>query len=104
MGRPRKQIKRTEIIRVRFTLVEYKLLTEYALRSSQTIASFIRARSLGYSIKSRLSKDDVEILRLLIGVANNLNQYMKLTHAKVKGTSNVLATINKISEIIQKLK
>jgi hypothetical protein len=106
MARPSKIIKRTQIIRVRLTPGEYILMKEYASRTKLSLAVYVRSKSLNHTVKNRLSSEEVELLRVLIGLANNLNQYLKLMHAFKRSDTNtqIQNLITEIGNVIQKLK
>lgn len=73
MARPQKTIKRTEIVKVRFTIMEKTLIIAHAKRSNITPSEFIRSKSLNHTVAPRLNEEEVLWLRKLIGMANNLN-------------------------------
>lgn len=73
MGRPKKDIKRSEVVRVRFTITEKRLLKHYAQSNGLTTAEFVRDRSMNYKIIQRLNNEERNYMRQLIGMARNLN-------------------------------
>lgn len=98
MARPRKTIVKSEIIKVRYTATEKRLLKSFADRTGRCISAYIRDQSLDYKILTRLTEEEVTILRGLIGMATNLNQIAKEIHMG-QGThmmfSEILVSINK---------
>jgi|GEM_PF-4628759 len=79
MARPKQAVVRTEIMRVRFTLAERRILQSLADRTGLSVAEFIRDVSLNYRIVQR-SDAEIKYLRVLIGMATNLNTLAHKAH------------------------
>ncbi len=80
MARPKKLIKRVEVVRVRVTSAEARLLRSFADKHGITVSSFIREKILDHKLKPRLTTEETAFLRGLIGMANNLNTITRKVH------------------------
>ncbi|XOV94602.1 MAG: plasmid mobilization relaxosome protein MobC [Bacteroidota bacterium] len=103
MARPSKQIKRAEKVTVRYTKVELRLISKYADRSGISMAEFVRAKSLDHQIRNRLTEEEADYYRKLVGMANNLNQLAHLGHIGKLLTSEILKTLERVNQTIDKL-
>jgi len=74
MARPTKAIRRSKQYTVRLTLVESKWIQREAHRHGLSISDYMRRRSLTHRLKPRLSEEEQDHYRKLVGMANNLNQ------------------------------
>lgn len=104
MARPRKTIVKSEVVKVRFTSAEKRLLQSFSDKVGITISEFIRSKSLNHKLTTRLNQEEVVYLRVLIGMATNLNQIAKkvnMGEATQLLISEILIAIN---NQIQKLK
>lgn len=79
-GAPLKPVKRESGIRVRLSASERYLIGEKATNAGMVLSSWFRAAALNAKVVARLKPDDLRLLRMLAGLANNLNQLMKLAH------------------------
>lgn len=84
MTRPKKEtiLKRDKNVMVRYTDMEYKLISQYAKESNYPIATFVRKRSLNenLSVTYNIIADIQEINKLVAEfgkIGNNLNQIAK---------------------------
>ena len=81
-GRPIKKIKRESHIRVRLTSSEHFLISEKSTKAGMRISDWFRRSALRSKVLSRMSADDLKNLRMLSGMANNLNQLTRLAHSQ----------------------
>ncbi|HUS01702.1 MAG TPA: plasmid mobilization relaxosome protein MobC [Chitinophagaceae bacterium] len=105
-GRPKKQVKREIITGVRFTKVEYFAVKHKASKSGMKITLYIREMALQGKIISRLTEEERQFVRQLIGIANNINQLTKKGHQE--GVLTAVLMFEKyrklIDELLEKLK
>ncbi|MXV16538.1 MobC family plasmid mobilization relaxosome protein [Hufsiella ginkgonis] len=79
-GRPPKRIRRSNDMRVRLTDIERILIEGKAKEAGMRPSEWFRQAAKRATVVSRLTPDDLSILRMLAGMANNLNQITKLAH------------------------
>jgi hypothetical protein len=79
-GRPVKAIKRDSGIRVRLSSTEHYLIEQKAKKAGMKISDWVRHSAKRATVTGRLTPEDVRLLRMLSGMANNLNQLTKLAH------------------------
>ena len=73
-GRPAKTIKREIRAAVRFSNYEYYIVKEKAREAGLTPSAYIRQAAIKAKILQRISTDQVELIRQLTGMSNNINQ------------------------------
>jgi hypothetical protein len=79
-GRPPKAIKKEIRACVRFTRHEYFIIREKAAQAGVNASVYIRQTAIQGRIISRLSADEVQTVRQLIGMSVNINQVAKICH------------------------
>ena len=79
-GRPVKAIKREVRACIRFTRPEYLTIKEKAGKVGLKPSAYLRHLGIHSIINTRLTLEEREIARNLIGMANNLNQFIKCCH------------------------
>jgi hypothetical protein len=79
-GRPAKAVKKEVRACIRFTRPEYFIVKEKAAISGMKASAYIRQLAIYSNVTSRLTEEDRESVRQLIGIANNVNQLAKLCH------------------------
>ena len=104
MARPKKDIKRTETVSVRYTKVEKILVEKYAERSGRRVAEFIHDKTLDHDIKTRLSPEELMVYRNLTGLSNNLNQLTKMAHQRELNAAEIMRTLREVKILIEKLR
>ena len=104
-GRPKKVIKRTCILVIRLTSTELMLIKGKAKEAGHTLSSWVRQASKRANIVVRLTPSDMGYLRMLAGVANNLNQMTHLAHKEglLYHQRNCREVVSKISELLNRL-
>ncbi|MGV3508245.1 MAG: MobC family plasmid mobilization relaxosome protein [Sphingobacteriaceae bacterium] len=104
-GRPKKAIKRTCIIVIRVTSTELMLIKGKAKEAGHTPSSWLRQSAKRANIVARLTPSDVSHLRMLAGVANNLNQMTHLAHKEglLYHQRDCREAVSKISELLNRL-
>ena len=79
-GRPEKRIKKSSLLAVRMTDTERQLVAGKAKEAGLKLSEWFRLAAKKARVVARLSPGDVAILRMLTGMANNLNQIARLAH------------------------
>lgn len=79
-GAPRKKVKRETDIRIRLTAAEKFLIENKAKTAGMRASNWIRAAAKSAKVIPRLTVAELEILRMLAGLANNLNQLTRKAH------------------------
>jgi len=105
-GRPKKAVKKEIVRSVRFSKTEYFIVKQHASKSGLKITVYIRQMALQGQIIARLSEEERQFVRQLIGMANNLNQLTKMGHQEGFITSVLMFEKykNVIDELLEKLK
>lgn len=101
-GRPTKGEKKLSTsINLKLTAKDYNSVKEIVERFGMTPTEYARELTLKGSIKSRFSFEELDLMRKLSGMANNLNQLAK--KANQSGFANVGIEIIGIITKIRKL-
>ena len=104
-GRPPKKVKRQSQLMVRLTENERFLIDAKARAAGMKSSSWIRAAAKKAKVTSRLTPEDTSFLRMLAGMANNLNQLVRLAH--IEGLLSVhkkcRECLYEIDDILKKL-
>ena len=79
-GAPKKKVRREMDIRIRLTALEKFLIENKAKEAGMRASNWIRAAAKSAKVTPRLTVAELEILRMLAGLANNLNQLTKKAH------------------------
>lgn len=79
-GRPKVKIKRETHVKVRLTTTERFFMAAKAKDAGMRLSDWIRAAARTAKVVARLKPEDLQIMRMLTGMANNLNQLTKLAH------------------------
>ena len=79
-GRPEKAIKKEVRACIRFSKVEHFVVRQKASRAGLTASAYIRQISIKGEVMRRLSDEERQFVRQLIGMSNNLNQLTKNSH------------------------
>jgi hypothetical protein len=105
-GRPKKAVKRETITGVRFTTTEYFIVKNKATKSGLRITQFIRQMAIEGQVFARLTPEERNFIRQLVGMANNLNQLAKAANGE--GTLTAMFYFEKyvkeIDELLNQLK
>jgi hypothetical protein len=104
-GRPPKKIKRRHIYMIRLTDLEQFTIAAKAKNAGTTISDFFRKAAQKTKVISRLSNDEVGYMRVLAGMANNLNQLTHLAHINgllsvQRNCRTIMAEINELLKIM----
>ena len=79
-GRPLKAVRKDIRISVRFNRQEYFILKERAASAGIKPSVFIRQAAIKAKITTRLSTEEVQLIRQLAGMATNINQVARACH------------------------
>ena len=79
-GAPKKKVRREMDIRIRLTATEKFLIENKAKAAGMRASNWIRVSAKTAKVVPRLTVEELGILRMLAGLANNLNQLTKLAH------------------------
>jgi hypothetical protein len=105
-GRPAKIIKRKLVIGVRLTTEEHFIVKQKAEKSGLSFSRYLREMGIKGEVKMRLTEEDRQIVREIIGRSSNLNQLAKLAHKE--GLLRIILEFeslrNRLDEPLKKLK
>ena len=105
-GRPEKAVKKEVRASVRFTRTEYFIVKEKASKAGITTSTYLRQLAIHAQVTSKLSEEERQFVRQLIGMANNLNQLAKSCHQE--GALRAMVYFENyrahLDEILKKLK
>lgn len=79
-GRPTKAIKKEIRTTVRFTRYEYFIVREKAAQAGVNASVYIRQAAVQAKVISRLTGEEIQTVRQLIGLSGNINQVAKVCH------------------------
>ncbi|HEV7379292.1 MAG TPA: plasmid mobilization relaxosome protein MobC [Dyadobacter sp.] len=79
-GRPPKKVKRDSQLMVRLTETERFLIAAKAREAGVNPSAWFRLAAKKAKVVARLKPEDASFLRMLTGMANNLNQLTHLAH------------------------
>lgn len=102
IGRPPKEkVKLSTSINLKLTEDDYKTVKEKAEKLGMKATQYAREMTLKGGIKSRFTLEELDLMRKLSGMTNNLNQIAR--QANKSGFSNSAMEVMIISEKIKKL-
>ena len=79
-GRPAKTIKKDIRTAVRFSKLEYFVVRQKVEKAGIKVSAYVRQTAIASVVINRLSEEERQFVRQLIGMANNLNQLAKNSH------------------------
>jgi hypothetical protein len=97
-GRPKKKIRRDREVKVRLTATEHFFVKSKARDARMRMADWFRRSAVTAKIVPLLSREDKDLLHIITGMANNLNQLTKLAH-----TSGILTVAIKCNELLNQI-
>ena len=107
-GRPQltRVEKRSEIFTIKCTPIEKHTIKGKAKMSGVKPAEYIRECAVNGSIKFRLTSEEVKHIRVLAGMANNLNQLAKSanTYGYLRVAAETGHLMNEVDNIIKKIR
>lgn len=105
-GRPAKTIKKDVVIRLRVDKQELFVLRHKAKQAGQNLSDYIRKAATSGTIRARVTQEQMEVIRKLVGVSTNLNQLAReFNRAAMTKTAAVIQDFgNKVDELLKFLK
>ncbi|QRR01599.1 plasmid mobilization protein [Dyadobacter sandarakinus] len=105
-GRPPKKVKRSSQLMVRLTETERFLIDSKAKDAGLKPSAWIRQAANKAKVIARLSPGDASVLRMLAGLANNLNQLMRFANMQglLHDVTRSRKLISDIDDLVQKLR
>lgn len=101
-GRPRKKKEKLSCsINLKLSKKDFKSVKEKAEKLGLKATQYAREMVLKRSVKLRFSLEDLDLMRKLSGMANNLNQIAR--QANKSGLTNTAMEVISIITIIKKL-
>ena len=101
-GRPPKEAdKLSRSINLKLTAADYETVQKKAEKVGLTATQYAREMVLKGSVKLRFSLEDLDLMRKLSGMANNLNQIAR--QANKSGLANTAMEVISITTKIKKL-
>lgn len=76
-GRPLVATKKETVVRVRFDKGQYFILRHKAQKAGLNFSTYLRQAAENAPIKARLTPEERDFIRKLVGMANNLNKLVK---------------------------
>ncbi len=104
MARPKKAIKRTHEIKVRYTYVEYLFIEKAAHQHGINKAKFVRDKSLSHRLKPRMTEQEAETFKQLTDIAGSLRELTKKTSHREIMTLHIIKALDEVHEVIANFK
>jgi len=104
-GRPTKRLKRELRITARFSKLEHYILQQKAGKAGINVSEFLRQAAITAKVTARLTEEERNIIRQLIGMANNLNQMAKVANREGMGSIRLLleSCLQQVHGLLNKL-
>ncbi len=77
-GRPVQIVKKVHRLAVRLSAAEYFIVREKAGQAGMKPSAYLRESVLYAQVKPRITREELSVIRQLIGMANNLNQIARV--------------------------
>lgn len=105
-GRPVKAIKKDVVIRLRVDKQELLVLRHKAKQAGQNLSDYIRRAAIYGTVRARVTQEQMDMIRKLVGVSTNLNQLAREFNraAMAKTAAAVQDFGNKVDELLKFLK
>lgn len=105
-GRPVKAVKKDIRTCVRLTKADYLVIKGKSLKAGTSVADFLRQAALQSPLRARLSLQDRQDIRKLVGISNNVNQMTKICHQEglLQGYAYFEGFRKAVDEILAKFK
>ena len=105
-GRPPKKVKRESQLMVRLTETERFLIETKAREAGMKPSAWFRQAAKKARVIARLKPEDAGLLRMLAGMANNLNQLTHLAHTEglLSVQKKCRDLLSDIDDVLKKLK
>jgi hypothetical protein len=105
-GRPVKAVKKDIRACVRLTKADYLVIKGKSLKAGISVAVYLRQAALQNPLRTRLSPEDRQDIRKLVGISNNINQMTKICHQEglIQGFAYFKGFRKVVDEILAKFK
>ena len=105
-GRPKKGIRRSNILMVRLTPTERILIDGKAKTAGMKSSEWFRRSAKQAQVAARFSGEEASWFRMLAGLANNLNQLTHLAHVSglISLAQKCRVMITQVDEILLKIR
>ena len=105
-GRPPKKVKRESQLMVRLTETERFLIETKAREAGMKSSAWFRLAAKKARVVARLKPEDAGLLRMLAGMANNLNQLAHLAHIDglISVQKKCRELLSDIDDVLKKLR
>ena len=105
-GRPKKIIKKDTITGVRFSNIEHCVVKQKAAKAGLGITVYIREMALKGEVIARLSDEERQFVREIVGMSTNINQMTRKAHQEglLKAMLFFESYRNQLDELLKKLK
>lgn len=97
-GRPKAKIRRDQTLRIRINATELYLIKTKAREAGMRASTWIRQAAKAARIAPRWTPEQMELLRMMAGMANNLNQL-----AKQANSGNLLFIVRKCENLLAEI-
>lgn len=105
-GRPKKGIKRSDILMVRLTPTERLLIEDKSRKAGMKASEWFRMAAKSAKVIPRFSAKETAWFRMLAGLTNNLNQLTHLAH--IQGLLSLgqkcRAMLTQVEELLTKIR
>jgi len=104
-GRPAKTIKKEIRTAIRFSKLEYFVIRQKAAKAGIKASAYIREVAINGQVTRRLTDEERQIVRQLIGMSGNFNQLTKNSHREgmLKTMLHFEAYRNQFDTLLKKL-
>ena len=105
-GRPSQDVKKEIRACVRYGKEEYFIINHKASKAGLNASAYIRQITVNGYVKIRLTDEERQYVRQLIGMANNINQIAKTCHDEglLRAMEYFETYRNQLDEILEKLR
>lgn len=105
-GRPKKIVKKDTITGVRLSKIEYYVVKAKASKAGLGITVYIREMALNGEVIARLSDEERQFVREIIGMSTNINQMTRKAHQEglLKAMLFFETYRTQLDELLQRLK
>lgn len=97
-GRPKAKIRRDQTLRIRINATELFLIKAKARDAGMRASTWIRQSAKSAKIAPRWTPEQMELLRMLAGMANNLNQL-----ARQANSGKLLFIVRKCENLLSEI-
>lgn len=104
MARPKKNILKEKTITVHCTKVDYILIKDSAQKSKLSMSDFLRCCGLELKIETKLTTQEVELFKGVVGMANNLNQIAYQLNSGEGMAEDVDEVLINVTQLINRFK